>query len=86
MRGYLINSVYHKHEDEKQKLKMGGGSWTINLNEVKPYEVKKFIYHTKKYDYEIDSDNAVSRGWRLVFKDEPKLVVPEKHWKKTRRK
>ena len=32
--GKIIGKSYIKNEDEKQKLRMGGGSWSIKLDEI----------------------------------------------------
>ena len=82
MHGFIVNGVYTKREDEKQKLRIAGGSWTINLAEIAGEDIKLFVYKTPKFIYEIESETAYKRGFIRRFKDEAKLIVPIKYWTK----
>tara|TARA_Y100000593_G_C4294172_1_gene329779 strand:+ start:609 stop:887 length:279 start_codon:yes stop_codon:yes gene_type:complete len=81
--GKIIGSTYYKNEDEKQRLRMGGGSWSIKIEELLDV-VKDIVYTTEKGIYRINKDYAISRGFiRVMGKDgkvENKLIVPIKHW------
>ena len=79
MKGWIVGDTYFKNENEKEVLKMGGDSWTINLTEITP-EIRKVEYRTSMATYNIDWDKATSRGFRRNFKEEPKLVVPKRLW------
>ena len=82
--GKVVGDAYIKNEDENQKLRMGGGSWSIKLDDLTK-EVKQILYITEKGKYRIDIDIAMARGFERPFKTknglENKLVVPVKHWK-----
>lgn len=85
MRGWIQNGIYHKFEDEKQKLRMSGGSWSINLQDIvaardKGQFVRVVEYETDKAIYRIDFVTATQRGFRVMLGGEAKLVVPLKHW------
>ena len=81
--GKIVGKSYIKNEDEKQRLRMGGGSWSIKLEEVGDL-VEDIIYITNKGKYKIDRDVAVAKGFiRNMSTDgviESKLIVPIKHW------
>ena len=68
-----------KREKESSKLRMAGGSWTINLDHL-PELVQAFQYITDKCTYTIDRTKAFDVGWILVMQGERKLVVPVEHW------
>ena len=82
MRGWITNRTYFKNEDENQKLKMGGGSWSINLKEVSSFDVDNVEYRTHKAFYRIPFALAQSKGFVRMMKGEPKLIVPVKFWEK----
>lgn len=79
MHGVLVGKTYTKHEREKDKLRMGGGSWSINLSEIKP-ETEVINYITEDYTYTISFHKAVEKGFTRVLGGEEKLVVPITHW------
>jgi hypothetical protein len=80
MRGIVKDYVYYKNEKETGKLKMCGGAWSINLDEILGVIIKKIVYVTSKSRYEISYDEAMERGFHKIFGGENKLVVPEKYW------
>lgn len=82
MKGTIKDRVLIKYEDEKEKLRMGGGSWTINITDFPIPSWDSVRYITRVDTYEIDGAVALSRGWRRVFGGEEKLVVPVKWWKR----
>ena len=81
--GKIIGKSYVKKEDEKQKLRMGGGSGRVNLDEIGE-SVENIIYVTGKGKYTIDRDVAIAKGFirNMSTKGviENKLIVPIKHW------
>lgn len=81
--GKIIGKSYIKNEDEKQKLRMGGGSWSIKLDEISD-SIENIIYITSRGKYTIDKDIAIAKGFiRSMYTDgvaENKLIVPIKHW------
>ena len=83
--GKVVGNSYIKNEDEKQMLRMGGGSWSIKLDEINGL-VKKIIYITNKAKYKIDKETAIAKGFIRNMSTngvmESKLIVPVKHWKK----
>ena len=83
--GKVVGNAYIKNEDEKQMLRMGGGSWSIKLDEVGDL-VKEIIYITKKAKYRIDRETAIAKGFIRNMSTngvmESKLIVPIKHWNK----
>jgi len=86
MRGTIKDRIYHKFEKEKQKLKIGGGSWTINRDEIYGKLIDKIIYETDIRIYEISMDEAISKGFGRILGGEHKLVVPIRCWKVTEKK
>lgn len=81
MHGIFRNGIYTKKEDEKQILRMGGGSWTINLDDL-PADVQVVEYITPVTTYCIRLEDAKKFGWIRLFAGERKLVVPLKYWQK----
>lgn len=81
MRGVIKNGIYTKREDEKNKLRMGGGSWSINLDEL-PKDTQLIEYITPTDRYVVSMSNAVQYGFIRMLGGEKKLVVPLKHWSK----
>ena len=83
--GKVVDGVYIKSEDEKQILRMGGGSWSIKLDEINGL-VKEIIYITNKAKYKIDKETAIAKGFirNMSTKGiiESKLIVPIRHWEK----
>ena len=83
--GKVVGNSYIKNEDEKQMLRMGGGSWSIKLDEVGDL-VKEIVYITKKAKYRIDRETAIAKGFIRNMSTngvmESKLIVPIKHWNK----
>ena len=79
MKGYVSGKIYYKHEKEADKLRMGGGSWTINLSWIK-MGVEEVCYITEIGEYRISFPDAVKFGFRRIFQGEEKLVVPCKNW------
>lgn len=86
IKGYIENGVYRKLEDEKNKLRMSGGSWTLNVDELKKLKqiqkqgIDSFELTTKTKIYTIDKELAKVKGFRKILGGEDKLVVPIKHW------
>jgi hypothetical protein len=80
MRGTILNKVYTKKERESQKLRLFGGAWTINLQEIEGKEIEKIVYITNKESYSISYADAVDKGFVRVLGGESKLVVPIKYW------
>ena len=79
--GKIKENTYYKKEHERTKLRMAGGSWSINMSEIND-EVENIIYKTNKHTYKITLKKAKEFGFYRTFQDELKLVVPEKHWEK----
>ena len=83
--GKVVGDAYIKNGDENQKLRMGGGSWSINLDEIDDL-VKEIVYITKKAKYRIDRETAIAKGFIRNMSTngviESKLIVPIKHWGK----
>lgn len=72
--------TFIKKEKESGKLRMGGGSWTINLSTL-PQDFDLIKYITEAHQYEIKRQDAFSKGWIMRTKqNEEKLVVPIKFW------
>jgi|TARA_R100000049_G_C1890273_1_gene43583 hypothetical protein len=80
--GFIENKTFHKREKESMKMRMGGGSWSINLRELQGHDINKIRYKTESNTYIIDYDIAKCSGWIVNLKGEDKLIVPEKLWKK----
>lgn len=78
--GQLKGSTWVKHEKEKDKLRMGGGSWTINLDEL-PIGATAVEYWTDGGDmYTISLSHAHDHGFIRIMGGERKLIVPLKWW------
>ena len=81
--GKIVGNTYIKKEDEKQKLRMGGGSWSINLAEISEI-VKEIVFITSESKYRIDKEIAIAKGFIRSMSTkgviEKKLIVPIKHW------
>jgi hypothetical protein len=81
MRGLLKDTTYIKKEDDRQQLKMGGGSWSINLADL-PEEAHLIEYYTSSARYIISREKAFEYGFVKFLGGEEKLVVPLKQWQK----
>ncbi len=79
---YITDQTLIKHEKETGKLRMNGGSWTINLDKFPIDTYTKIVYITEKFRYEIDTTCALNNGFIKNFRGENKLIVPIKHWSK----
>lgn len=79
--GKTINSVYYKMEREKDRLRMGGGSWSINLPELDMTKVDTIVFTSEKARYTISTTDALAHGFQRTLGLENKLVVPVKNWK-----
>ena len=77
----IENNKMVKTEKESSKLRIGGGSWTINLDKVNLDEFDEIEYLTHKSSYTISKTEALSNGFYRTFQGERKLVVPLKYWK-----
>lgn len=75
----IIDGVLTKKEKEKDKLRMGGGSWSINLDEINK-EPSSIKYITELTTYTISYADARLRGFIRVLGGEKKLIVPIKYW------
>ncbi len=69
-----------KNEKESSKLRIGGGSWSINLDKVSLSGVSTIEYNTEKHTYTISTRDAISKGFIRFLGGEKKLVVPIKFW------
>lgn len=81
MRGILNGSIYEKPEDEDQKLRMAGGSWSINLDDL-PADASIIQFITELETYTITRHKAFKTGFVRVMQGEHKLIVPLKNWDK----
>lgn len=77
--GTVEGSKLVKHEKESSKLRMGGGSWTINLDTL-PEHVTDIEYVTDKATYRISRSEAFENGFVRILAGEKKLVVPLHFW------
>lgn len=80
MRGLLEGGIYSKKEKESQRLRIGGGSWSINLDELYGKTIETVEYITEKKTYTIEFDKAMDKGFVRYLGGEKKLVVPIKYW------
>lgn len=79
--GQLKGTTWIKHEKSKDILRMGGGSWTINLDEL-PVGTKDVEYWTGDTVYTISLADAHDHGFIRIMGGERKLIVPLKWWTK----
>ena len=79
--GIVKNNTYYKKEHEKTKLRMAGGSWSINMAEIND-NIENIVYKTNKNIYKITLKKAKEVGFYRTFQGELKLVVPELNWEK----
>ena len=82
MHGTVDGGFYVKKESEKDKLRMSGGSWTINLDEINNKDITKIVFFTESYIYRISYSRAQEKGFIKHLAGELKLIVPIKYWKK----
>ena len=82
MHGLIDGDLYIKKETEKGKLKMSGGSWTINLDEINNKDIKNIVYFTESNIYRISYSKAHQKGFVKHLAGELKLIVPIKYWRK----
>lgn len=82
MRGVLKNGVFTKTEKESGKLRMSGGSWSINLQDLDITRTDKIVYETESATYTISTTDALKYGWQMRLGGELKLVIPIKHWER----
>ena len=78
--GLITNGTYRKNEDDANQLRMGGGSWSINIAEIEGKDVYMIKYITKERNYLITIDKAIEHGFERTLGGERKLVVPLKYW------
>jgi len=84
MYGKIVGDTYFKHEFEKTKLRMAGGSWSLNMAELND-DVTDIVFTTQKGIYRIKYKKAKEKGFYRTFQEEVKLVVPEKYWSFTKK-
>lgn len=78
--GVTRNNIYYKQEKEKDRLRMGGGSWSINYDDVDFDTVEKIVLCAEKNHYIISTTKALLMGFDRTLGGERKLVVPIKYW------
>lgn len=81
MHGTYKNGIYTKREDESQKLRMAGGAWSVNLDEM-PIDTRLIEFITPEQTYVISREDAVKYGFIRMLGGEKKLVVPLHRWQK----
>ena len=81
-RVYIKDYVLIKYEKESSKLRMSGGSWTINVEKFPLAKYHTIRYITRQYVYDIDTEDALANGFFKNLGCEKKLVVPIKHWRR----
>ena len=81
MHGLIQDDYYFKKESEKDKLRMSGGAWSINLDEIDNQKIAHIVYFTDKYTYRISYDKAFDKGFIRTMAGEKKLIVPIKYWR-----
>ena len=59
----IINHVLHKYEKESSKLRMSGGSWTVNVDKFPLAKYHTIRYITRQYVYDIDTKDALANGF-----------------------
>ena len=85
MRGLVDNGLYIKKETEKGMLRMSGGSWSINLDDIANQDIDNIVYFTERCIYRISYNRAHEKGCIKEMAGEKKLIVPIKFWKKEER-
>jgi len=76
------NHTYTKTEKENAKLRMGGGSWSINLDKIDISKINTIVYETEMHKYTIDVNKAIDVGFIRYLGGEKKLIVPIEYWEK----
>lgn len=79
MRGVLHDNIYTKNESDQQQLQMGGGSWSVNLDDL-PEEAILIEYVTPTTSWVIHRHDAFTHGFIRELNGESKLIVPLKWW------
>tara|TARA_R100000789_G_C2984153_1_gene144317 strand:+ start:95 stop:358 length:264 start_codon:yes stop_codon:yes gene_type:complete len=79
MYGKIVGKTYLKREHERTKLKLAGGSWSLNMDELTD-NVEDIVFTTSKGKYKITYKKAKEKGFYRVFQGETKLIVPQKEW------
>ena len=79
----LDGDTLYKKEKESAKLRMGGGSWSINIDKQDLAKIKTIIYQTEKHKYTISTKDAMEHGFVRILGGEKKLVVGLKYWEIT---
>lgn len=83
-RGKFINGTYIKNEYEKDRLRMAGGSWSINLEDILDYSsIENVEFRTEAATYRISWERAKKHGFARTLGGEDKLVVPLEFWEVT---
>lgn len=85
MIGKILGTTYVKREKETSILRMGGGSWTIKIDELEGRQVSLIRFITAVASYEITLEDAVANGFEKILGGEAKLIVPVRHWKLSER-
>ena len=75
----IVGKTYLISEHERTKLRIAGGSWSLNMEELND-EVEDIVFTTSKGKYRITYQKAKEKGFYRTFQGETKLVVPEKEW------
>lgn len=78
--GVIHNGTYYKKEKEKDQLRMAGGSWSINLDELDD-TVHTIVFESELNEYTISLIEATIAGFERQLGGELKLIVPLRHWK-----
>ena len=65
---YITDQTLIKHEKETGKLRMNGGSWTVNLDKFPIVAYNNIVYITEKYKYEIETTWALKNGFIKNFR------------------
>jgi hypothetical protein len=84
MHGIIQDKTYIKKEKESDKLRLGGGAWTLNLSEISGKQIEKIQYITDKFTYSINYNDAVKKGFIRQFQGELKLIIPIRCWEITK--
>ena len=81
-KSFINDDILYKYEKESGKLRLSGGSWTINLDKQSLDSINYIVYITSKFRYKISCEDALNKGYIRNFRGENKLIVPFKHWRK----
>jgi hypothetical protein len=80
MKGYTREQTYYKYEKEGGKLRLAGGSWSVNLADMELDKVNTIKVITSYANYSISIEDAMTKGFQRTFKGEHKLVIPIKYF------